>query len=136
MVKKKRFLSMCSILKHMGNYYGVEAIVNMATPVGPMQMSGPLSSSYPWTNMNERLIGIAQNGVTAIAVDLTNRDDYKRWEENTWDGPWKGIDLFRIDKDRLDECPDQGHMSVQDYVRLIQPYVEDGSLEFSAAVRR
>lgn len=59
-------------------------------------------------NQNDHLIAIMKKGLYEIAKDVTEESEYKDFYDSYKKGFWQKMDLYKVSKDILGECLDEG----------------------------
>lgn len=87
-------------------YLGVKKVKEKGKNIGFAQERQPLVKS------DEVLVGILNNGVWAVAPNLTDRRDYNHFYQSYAQGMWLRMELFKIPEDKIDMFPDEGRVPV------------------------
>ena len=98
----------------MGTYYGVRKVVENGQRIGfaPERQPSGIGDNV--------LVGIMNNGVWAVAPDLTRESEYRHFYESYSQGMWLNMDLYKVPKDKIKDCPDEGRVSVTDLEQLLK----------------
>jgi len=89
-------------------YYGVKKVMEKAERIGPA------TEQMVFVKNDEVLVGIVKGSKYAIAADLTDRKEYLAFYEACQNGEWVDIELYRLSRDKVGECPDEGRVSIKD----------------------
>jgi len=68
----------------------------------------------------DALVGIVKGSQYALAVDLTDAKEYRAFYAACARGSWVDIELYRLPKDQIPNCPDAGWVKVQELEKLMQ----------------
>jgi len=98
----------------MGTYYGVRKVIEHGQRIGFAPERQP-SVTEGWV-----LVGIMNNGVWAIAPDLTRESEYQAFHQSYAQGTWSRMDLYEVPKEKIKDCPDEGRVSVRELEQLFE----------------
>ncbi|MBI2129635.1 hypothetical protein HYU07_05325 [Candidatus Woesearchaeota archaeon] len=84
----------------MGQYYSPVEVVKKG------QRIGYLREMQPSIGMKDVLVGIANNGVNAIAADLTSKKEYETFFRN--EANWLNTILYRLPANEIQNCHGAG----------------------------
>jgi len=98
----------------MGTYYEVKQVVKNGQRIGsaPERQPSGIGDSV--------LVGIMNNGVWAVAPDLTEESEYRHFYKSYSQGAWLKMDLYKVPKGKIKDCPDRGRMTVTDLEQLLK----------------
>jgi len=96
----------------MPEFYGVKSVMQRGRKVCSM------TDRRPTILQGEVLVGIAVDGTHAIAVDLTDESDYKRFSQEYDGGVYRKIDLYTLPKKEIPNCLDQGPVPLSEIENL------------------
>lgn len=88
-------------------YYEVKAIIEKGEKVHQLL---PLKIQ-PQISYNNVLVGILDNGVWAIATDLTDKREYDSFYDSYAKGNWLMMHLFNVSENEIDNCSGGGRIS-------------------------
>lgn len=97
----------------MGTYYGVRKVVENGQKIGFAPQRQPSGIG------EDVLVGIMNNGVWAIAPDLTRESEYQHFYDSYAQGNWLNMDLYKVSKDKIKDCPDEGRVSVKELEQVL-----------------
>ena len=98
----------------MGTYYGVRKVVEIGQRIDFPLEGDPLGIG------DDVLVGIMNNGVWAIAPDLTRKSEYQDYYDSYSRGMWLNMYLYKVPKDKIKDCPDEGRVPVADLEQLLK----------------
>ncbi|MDP3640299.1 MAG: hypothetical protein Q8R53_03805 [Nanoarchaeota archaeon] len=98
----------------MGTYYGVRKIVENGEKIG----FAP--EKQPRIGEDNILVGILSNGVWAIAPDLTRESEYQQFYALYLQGMWLKMEIYKIPKDKIKDCPNEGRVSVRELEQILK----------------
>jgi hypothetical protein len=70
----------------------------------------------------DALVGIVKGSQYALAVDLTDEKEYRAFYAACARGGWLDIELYRLPKDEIPNCPDAGWVKVAEAEALMMGY--------------
>jgi hypothetical protein len=68
----------------------------------------------------DALVGIVKGSQYALAVDLTDAKEYRAFYAACARGGWLDIELYRLPKDEIPNCPDAGWVKVRELEKLME----------------
>lgn len=92
----------------MAVYYGVKKVLKNG------QRIGAATEQMHFVKNTEVLVGIVKGSKYAVAVDLTVEKEYRAFYRACARGNWKDFDLYRLSRDLIAECPDEGRVLIGD----------------------
>src|SRR3989338_8690539 len=98
----------------MTTYYGVRKVVENG-----QRIYFPLEG-YPSVIGDSVLVGIMNSGVWAIAPNLTLESEYQQFYDSYSQGMWLNMYLYKVPKDKIKDCPDEGRVPVADLEQLLK----------------
>jgi hypothetical protein len=92
----------------MAVYYGVKKVLEKG------QRIGAATEQMHFVKNTEVLVGIVKGSKYAVAVDLTVEKEYRAFYRACARGNWRDFDLYRLAKEKIAECPDEGRVLIGD----------------------
>lgn len=105
---------MLFVLLNMGTYYGVKKVVENGQRIGfapPKQPSGI---------GQDVLVGIMNDGLYAIASDLTKEGEYQNFYNDYAQGIWLNIYLYTVPREKIKDCPDEGKVLIRELEQIMR----------------
>ncbi|MBI5804509.1 hypothetical protein HZA73_00525 [candidate division TA06 bacterium] len=90
----------------MAVYYGVKKVLEKG------QRIGVATEQMHFVKNTEVLVGIVKGSKYAVAVDLTVEKEYRAFYRACARGNWRDFDLYRLAKEKITECPDEGRVLI------------------------
>ena len=100
----------------MGIYYGVRKVIENGKRV---QSYLPLKEQ-PHIVEGNVLVGILDNGLWAIAVDLTDKREYQEFYNSYARGMWLSMYLYEVPEEKIKDCPDEGRVPIEELKQLLK----------------
>ena len=94
-------------------YYGVRKVIENGEKMSSAQ------KKQPSITKDHVLIGIMHNGVWAVAPNLTKESEYRHFYDSYAQGNWLNMDLYKVPKDKIKDCPNEGSVSVGELEQLL-----------------
>jgi hypothetical protein len=86
---------------HMQTFYDPDAIEKSGTQLNAL-------SAQPSIRPGHSLVAIIDNGITRIAADVTNPNEYRNAQNAFRSGAYFSPTIYEVSTDKLKECPDKG----------------------------
>ena len=94
-------------------YYGVREVLARGERIGHA------TERMHYVGNRDALVGIVRGSQYALAVDLTDEKEYRAFYAACARGGWVDIELYRLPKDQIPNCPDAGWVKVQELAKLV-----------------
>lgn len=88
-------------------YYGVNAVKENGNFVGRA------TGSQPRFGDSDILVGIVNNGVWAVASNLSDEKEYSHFYDTYCNGVWLNFELYTIPRAEESKFPDEGRVPVR-----------------------
>jgi hypothetical protein len=77
-------------------------------------------SKQPTVASGEELIAVLNNGLWSTAPIVTDPSEYRHFYDQYHQGFWLGMDLYRLPKSEVPNCPDEGRVDVETYKAILK----------------
>ena len=98
-------------------YYDAKQVVQRGTKISSLGMG-----KKPRVRKDEVLVGILDNGLWAVAPDVTSDGEFKDFYESYSQGYWLKMDVYALPKEEIENCPDQGRVTVDDLTKILEEH--------------
>lgn len=88
----------------MSNYYVVKCIKDKGVPLNKLSVL----HGYEKLKKNDHIVAIMNNGLYAIAPDVTKKSDFKAFDDAYRQGYYLSMDLYKVSEEALGQCQGQG----------------------------
>ena len=101
----------------MGTYYNAREVVQRGTRI----------TSYgrdrrPSVREGEVLVGILNNGLWAVAPDVTSESEFRYFHDSYSQGYWLGMDVYALPKSEVPNCQDKGQVNLPDLEKILKEH--------------
>jgi len=93
-------------------YYGVKAVVQKG------QRIDSATERQPPVYSDDVLVAIINNGLWAVAPDVTDAREYSHFYGSYAQGYWLNFDLYNLPKKEIPNCPDEGRVPLEELKKL------------------
>ncbi len=98
-------------------YYDAKQVVQRGTKISSLGMG-----KKPRVRDGEVLVGVVNNGLWAVAPDVTSDSEFEHFYGSYSQGNWLRMDVYALPKDEVENCPDQGRVPVDDLTKILEEH--------------
>jgi hypothetical protein len=97
------------------SYFGVRAILERGRRLSiSVEDEKTYEMAMTMIGKEDRLVGIVDNGLWAIAPDLTRESDYTAFLTAYNKGAYLNMMLYGLAKDEVEKCPNEGRVNLSE----------------------
>jgi len=98
-------------------YYDARQVVQRGTKIKSLGRN-----RRPSVREGEVLVGILDNGVWAVAPDVTSESEFKYFYESYSQGNWLRMEVYALPKTEVENCQDQGRVPLDELTKTLSEH--------------
>jgi hypothetical protein len=98
-------------------YYDAKQVVQRGTKINFLG-----TNKKPQVGEDKVLVGIVNNGLWAVAPDVTSDRQFQSFYDSYSQGYWLKMDVYALPKDEVENCPDQGKVPINDLTKILEEH--------------